>query len=72
MIVVTLSVIMVPGVEVVGPVPAQLQFYNRFAGAVGAGAPHAAEARALLQYCTGAAAAPVFKAKGLQPGTPTL
>jgi molybdate transport system substrate-binding protein len=70
MIVVTMSVIMVPGAEVVGPVPAELQFYNRFAGAVGTNAKHAQAAAALLGFLAAPAAAVVIKAKGLQPGTP--
>jgi molybdate transport system substrate-binding protein len=70
MIVVTMSVIMVPGVEVVGPIPADLQFYNRFAGAVGANARQADAAAALLRFLAAPAAAAVIKAKGLQPGVP--
>jgi molybdate transport system substrate-binding protein len=70
MIVVTLSVVMVPGIDVVGPVPVELQFYNRFAGAVGSNAKEREAAAALLQFLASPSAAAVLKAKGLQPGVP--
>jgi molybdate transport system substrate-binding protein len=70
MIVVTMSVIMAPGMDVVGPLPAELQFYNSFAGAVGADARQAQPASELLRYMTAPAAAAVIKSKGMQPGTP--
>ena len=40
MIVVAASVILVPGAELVGPVPAELQFYDPFAASVGSGSTH--------------------------------
>jgi molybdate transport system substrate-binding protein len=70
MIVVTMSVIMVPGVEVLGPIPEELQFYNRFAGAVVNTARERDAAAALLRFLAAPAAATVIKAKGLYPGTP--
>jgi molybdate transport system substrate-binding protein len=70
MVVVTMSVMMVPGVNVLGPIPAELQFYNRFAGAVGADARQRDAAAALLQLLAGPAAAAVIKANGLHPGAP--
>jgi molybdate transport system substrate-binding protein len=70
MIVVTMSVIMVPGVDVVGTIPAELQFYNRFAGAVSSSAKEPGAAAALLQFLASTSAAAVLKAKGLQPGVP--
>lgn len=70
MIVVTMSVIMVPGADLVGPVPAELQFYNSFAGAVGAKAQNAEAAAAFLRTFTTPAAATVFKTKGMEPGKP--
>lgn len=70
MIVVTMSVIMVPGIEVLGPIPAELQFYNRFAGAVVTNARERDAAATLLKFLAAPAAATVIKAKGLHPGTP--
>jgi molybdate transport system substrate-binding protein len=69
-IVVTMSVIMVPGTDLVGPIPAELQFYNTFAGAVSAQAKQADAAGALLRFLAAPAAAPVILAKGMQPGVP--
>jgi molybdate transport system substrate-binding protein len=70
MIVVTMSVIVGYGAELVGPVPSELQFYNRFAAGVGASAKQAEAAKALIKFLTAPAAVPVIKAKGMEPGTP--
>jgi molybdate transport system substrate-binding protein len=70
MIVVTASVAMSPGSEFVGLIPAELQFYNTFAGAVGADAKQPDAAKALLKLLTAPAAAASIKAKGLEPGLP--
>jgi molybdate transport system substrate-binding protein len=70
MIVVTLSVIKVPGAEVAGLLPPELQFYNSFAGAVGTGTGHADAASALLRSLTAPASAGVFTANGMEMGAP--
>jgi molybdate transport system substrate-binding protein len=70
MIVVTISVIVAGAAELVGPVPPELQFYNRFAAGIGAGARQAEAARALLAYLASPAAIPVLKANGMEPGAP--
>jgi molybdate transport system substrate-binding protein len=70
MIVVTMSVIVAGAAELVGPVPAELQFYNSFAGGVAAEARQAEPARALLRFIVAPAAVPVLKAKGMEPGAP--
>lgn len=70
MIVVTLSVIMVPGVDVAGLLPADLQFYNSFAGSVGAKAAQSDAASALLRFLASPAAAPVLKMNGMVAGAP--
>jgi molybdate transport system substrate-binding protein len=70
MIVVTMSVIVGGAAELVGPVPAELQFYNRFAAGVGANAKQMAAAKALLAAMTAATAATVIKAAGMTPGAP--
>jgi molybdate transport system substrate-binding protein len=70
MIVVTMSVIVAGAAELVGPVPKELQFYNRFAAGVGAKANAADAAKALLAALTAPKAAAVIKAAGMQPGKP--
>jgi molybdate transport system substrate-binding protein len=70
MIVVTASVILVPGAELVGPLPRELQFYNTFAAAVGTESKSAEAARDFLNLLTSGAASPVLKAHGMEAGLP--
>jgi molybdate transport system substrate-binding protein len=70
MIVVTASVILVPGAELVGPVPQELQFYNTFAAAVGSASKSVGPARDFLKLLTSPAALPVLKAHGMEAGLP--
>ena len=56
-----------PGVELVGPVPAAFQSYISFAAGIAANARDADAAKALIQFIAGPAAAPVIKAKGMEP-----
>ncbi len=62
------EVALYPGVELVGPLPAELQVYTVLPAAVGAGAKEAQAAKALLKFLSSPAAAQVYKAKGLEPG----
>ena len=55
----------VPGVDVVGPLPAELQTVTIFSVGLATEAKEAAAAKALIQFLAGPAAAPVYKAKGL-------
>ena len=55
------------GAELVGPFPAEIQLITSFATAVGANAGQSEPAKALIKFLTAPAAAPVFKAKGLDP-----
>jgi len=55
----------VPGVEVVGPLPAELQTVTIFSVGLTAGAQDAAAAKALIEFLAGPRAAPVYKVKGL-------
>jgi molybdate transport system substrate-binding protein len=57
-----------PGVELAGPLPADFQTYTTFAGGVGAAARDPSGAAALIKFLTGPNAAPVIKAKGMEPG----
>jgi molybdate transport system substrate-binding protein len=61
------------GVDIVGRIPAEIQSYVCFAGAVGPQAREAGGAKALLDFVTGPAALPVIRAKGMEAwanGTP--
>ncbi len=55
------------GVELVGPLPADVQSYVNFAAAVSAKSASPDAGKALVQFLKSPAAAPVFKAKGLEP-----
>ena len=67
-IVVITQILTTPGVELVGPLPPELQIYVVFAGAVGAQSKNPAVARDLLRFLTGPVAVPVIKAQGMEPG----
>lgn len=67
LVVVTIPAMMVPGIDVVGPLPAELQTYLAFTAGVGASAKEAEAARALVKYLTSEEAIPVIKAKGMEP-----
>lgn len=64
-------VLNVPGVELVGPLPEELQNKTDFVflGGVGASAREAATAHAFLKYLLAPDAARVIKAKGMEPGS---
>jgi len=55
----------VPGVDVVGPLPAELQTVTVFSLGLATEAKAADAARAFIQFLAGPAAAPVYKTKGL-------
>ena len=57
-----------PGVEVLGPLPPELQNYTVFHAGVASGSKSAAAARALIKFLTAPSAGAVFKAKGQEPG----
>jgi molybdate transport system substrate-binding protein len=63
------SFLLVRGVELVGKIPAELQNYLVFEGAVGVAARQPEAAKALIKHLTSPEAAPVFKAKGWEPRT---
>ena len=70
MIVVTMSAIPAYGAQLVGPVPRDVQFYNRFAAGVSATAKEAEAATALVAFLTTPHAVTVIRAKGMEPGAP--
>jgi molybdate transport system substrate-binding protein len=55
-----------PGVQLVGPLPGDLQNYISFAGGVGSKASDAAAAKALLKFLASPAVAATYKAKGME------
>ncbi len=55
------------GAELVGPFPAEIQLTTSFGAAVGKNAAQADAANALIKFLTAPSAAPVLKAKGLDP-----
>jgi molybdate transport system substrate-binding protein len=57
-----------PGVDIVGPLPAELQNTTQFAAGIPANATAPDGGRALIQFLATPAARGVLKAKGLEPG----
>jgi len=58
-----------PGVDVVGPLPRNVVTPTGFVGFVSTHAKDPAAAKALLDFLASPAAAPVYKAKGMSPGS---
>jgi molybdate transport system substrate-binding protein len=56
-----------PGVDFVGPLPAELQTYIHFSAAIGSAAKEPQAADALMRFLTAAPAVPAYKAKGMEP-----
>jgi len=57
-----------PGVDLVGPIPHELQSYVRWSGVVSAGSTAPQVAKELLNFLTGPTVLPVLKAQGMEPG----
>ena len=64
------GILATPGVELVGPLPSELQFYIRFRAGVSAAAMEPDAVIALVKFLMSEPAGPVLKAKGMQPGAP--
>ena len=56
-----------PGVDLVGPMPGDLQSYVSFGGGISADSRDKEGAQKLLKFLSGPAAVPVIKAKGMEP-----
>ena len=61
------ELITVDGLDVVGPLPPELQMVTTFTGTIPVTASHADAGRALIGFLTTPAAKAVIKAKGLEP-----
>jgi molybdate transport system substrate-binding protein len=66
--VVTTQIMTTSGVELVGPIPREIQSYVRWSGAVSANSASPQVAKDLLKFLTGPTALPVLKAQGMEPG----
>jgi molybdate transport system substrate-binding protein len=64
------NLISIAGIEIVGPLPGDLQYTLVFAAAIMAGAKNAESAKALVDFLRTPEAATVIKAKGMEPVTP--
>jgi molybdate transport system substrate-binding protein len=60
----------VPGAELLGPFPPELQSYVGYSAGVGITAKEAEAGKALINFLKAPAAVPVLKAKGMEPFTP--
>jgi molybdate transport system substrate-binding protein len=62
------EIVPVAGAQLLGPLPGELASTTLFTGAIGGSSKVPDAARSLIQFLAGPAAAPVFIAKGFQPG----
>jgi molybdate transport system substrate-binding protein len=67
MVVIT-QIMTTPGVDLVGPLPREVQSYVRWSGGVSANSAAPEAAKELIRFLTGPAALPVLKAQGMEPG----
>jgi molybdate transport system substrate-binding protein len=57
-----------PGLDYVGPLPAEVQQFTTFSSGIMAGAKEAEAAKALAAFVTAPAAAAAYKKRGMEPG----
>jgi molybdate transport system substrate-binding protein len=67
MVVIT-QIMTTPGVDLVGPIPHEVQSYVRWSGGVGTNSSVQQTAKELIKFLTGPVAVPVLKAQGMEPG----
>lgn len=65
--VVTTQILTTPGVELVGPLPPEIQSYVVFTAGISANSKAPDAARDLIKFLTGPIAIPVIKAQGMEP-----
>ena len=63
------SLLQVPGVELVGKIPEELQLYLVFTAGIGRASKQPDAAMALVRHLTAPSAASVIRAKGWEPAT---
>ena len=61
------EILPITDIELAGPLPAELQSYVVFTAGIGATSKDTAAARAFIDFLKAPAAAPVLKAKGMEP-----
>jgi molybdate transport system substrate-binding protein len=66
------ELMVVPGTEVVGPLPPEIQTVATFSAGLLAGSAQPDEAAALLRFLASPQAAPVLRRSGLEPAGPSL
>ena len=66
-IVVITQILTTPGVDLVGPLPSEVQSYVTFTGAVSARSEVPEAARQLIKFLTGPTASPVMRKQGMEP-----
>jgi len=59
----------VPGIDIVGPLPPDIQQITAFSAGLHVAATEADAAKALVQFLTAPAAAPVIRKKGMEPAS---
>jgi len=62
------QILTTPGVELVGPLPPEIQYYTVFVGGISAKSKAPDAARDLIKFLTGPIAIPVIKLLGMEPG----
>jgi molybdate transport system substrate-binding protein len=67
-VVVITQILTTPGVELVGPLPLEIQYYTVFVGGISAKSKAPDAARELIKFLTGPIAIPVIKSQGMEPG----
>jgi len=67
-LVVITQILTTPGVELVGPLPPEVQSYVVFTAGISANAEEPEGARDLIEFLTGPIATPVIEAQGMEPG----
>jgi molybdate transport system substrate-binding protein len=67
-VVVITQILTTPGVELVGPLPPEIQFHTVFVAGVSADSKVPDAARDLIKYLKGPKAIPVIESQGMEPG----
>lgn len=67
-VVVITQILTTPGVELVGPLPSEIQIYTSFVAGISASSKVPDEARNLIKFLTGPLAIPTIRSQGMEPG----